>query len=359
MTMQTKTMTSVIRKLLPGVALFSALALPGMPATAAELTFSRIGAGGDQALQKVWGMTPDEVQRYKNFMEATGKRYENATPLMVLSIMADSQEDRIYYAKKAAEVEHNLVKREIEAAWYISEAMSEDRLEDEMQRATDALTGIETLGYVPTHMRKAWQDDDEVVVVLDERCLSTACITGIGRQIAATAPQAPRLFVIDTKQPLDEAARTLINSWTGKTEIRRLDPIEHAWLEKAERNYLLHVRKREIVDVLTGNNIPTTDEEIKTPSVISARDTDKAPAEETETPQTQTKDKIAAALAAARTAKAETTSGIGTLPAQPTKADTPVTEHTTPADHTRQQKQPEASSASTTPSPKNPAIPAK
>ena len=235
---QTKTMTSAIRKLLPGVALFSALALPGMPATAAELTFSRIGAGGDQALQKVWGMTPDEVQRYKNFMEATGKRYENATPLMVLSIMADSQEDRIYYAKKAAEVEHNLVKREIEAAWYISEAMSEDRLEDEMQRATDALTGIETLGYVPTHMRKAWQDDDEVVVVLDERCLSTACITGIGRQIAATAPQAPRLFVIDTKQPLDEAARTLINSWTGKTEIRRLDPIEHAWLEKAERKAL-------------------------------------------------------------------------------------------------------------------------
>jgi len=46
MTLQTKTMTSVIRKLLPGVALFSALALPGMPATAAELTFRRIGAGG-------------------------------------------------------------------------------------------------------------------------------------------------------------------------------------------------------------------------------------------------------------------------------------------------------------------------
>ena len=130
-------------------------------------------------------------------------------------------------------------------------------------------------------------------------------------------------------------------------------------LEKAERNYLLHVRNREIVDVLTGNNIPTTDEEIKTSSVISARDTDKASAEETETPQTQTKDKIAAALAAERTTKAESTSGIGTLPAQPTKADTPVTEHTTPADHTRQQKQPEASSASTTPSPKNPALPAK
>ena len=349
----------VMRKRTLGSALLAVWTLTVLPVQAAELTFSRIGSGGDQALQKVWGMTPDEVKRYKNFMEATGKRYENATPLMVLSIMADSQEDRIYYAKKAAEVEHNLVKREIEAAWYISEAMSEDRLEDAMQRATDELTGIETLGYVPTHMRKAWQDDDEVVVVLDERCLSTACITGIGRQIATTAPQAPRLFVIDTKQPLDEAARTLINSWTGKTEIRRLDPIEHAWLEKAERNYLLHVRNREVVDVLTGNNIPTTDEEIKTPSVISARDTDKASAEETETPQTQTKDKIAAALAAERTTKAESTSGIGTLPAQQTKADTPVTEQQTPAGHTRQQKQPEASSASPTPSAKNPTIPAK
>ena len=349
----------VMRKRTLSSALLAVWTLTVLPAQAAELIFSRIGSGGDQALQKVWGMTPDEIKRYKIFMEATGKRYENATPLMVLSIMADSQEDRIYYAKKAAEVEHNLVKREIEAAWYISEAMSEDRLADDMQRTTDGLTGIETLGYVPTHMRKAWQDDDEVVVVLDERCLSTGCITGIGRQIAATAPQAPRLFVIDTKQPLDEAARTLINSWTGKTEIRRFDPIEHAWLEKAERNYLLHVRNREIVDVLTGNNIPTTDEEIKTSSVISARDTDKASAEETETPQTQTKDKIAAALAAARTTKAESTSGIGTLPAQQTKADTPVTEQRTPADHTRQQKQPEASSASPTPSAKNPTIPAK
>jgi hypothetical protein len=263
----------VMRKRTLGSALLAVWTLTVLPAQAAELTFSRIGSGGDQALQKVWGMTPDEIKRYKIFIEATGKRYENATPLMVLSIMADSQEDRIYYAKKAAEVEHNLVKREIEAAWYISEAMSEDRLADDMQRTTDGLTGIETLGYVPTHMRKAWQDDDEVVVVLDERCLSTGCITGIGRQIAATAPQAPRLFVIDTKQPLDEAARTLINSWTGKTEIRRLDPIEHAWLEKAERNYLLHVRNREVVDVLTGNNIPTTDEEIKALSPDATRET--------------------------------------------------------------------------------------
>ena len=39
-------------------------------------------------------------------MAATGERYKNATPLMVLSMMADSPADRDYYAKKAAEMEH-------------------------------------------------------------------------------------------------------------------------------------------------------------------------------------------------------------------------------------------------------------
>ena len=57
---------------------------------AATVQFSRIGSG-DQGLQQFWQLTPDEVQRYRNIMAATGDRYKNSSPLMVLSMMADSK----------------------------------------------------------------------------------------------------------------------------------------------------------------------------------------------------------------------------------------------------------------------------
>ena len=116
------------------------------PAPAAEVTFSRIGSG-DPGLQQFWGLSPEEAQRYRNIMAATGERYKTASPLAVLAIMADTPEDRTYYAKRAALYEHEMVKREIETALRISEEMSGNVLMEKMTRFTDGLTGINTTDY--------------------------------------------------------------------------------------------------------------------------------------------------------------------------------------------------------------------
>ena len=131
---------------------------------AATLQFSRIGAG-DQGLQQFWQLTPEETQRYRNIMAATGERYKNATPLMVLSMMADSPADRDYYAKKAAEMEHALVMRELETATLVSQHMSDPKLVEEMTLHTDRLTGLDTAHDVPDYLNPEWREDDWHAVV--------------------------------------------------------------------------------------------------------------------------------------------------------------------------------------------------
>lgn len=70
-----------------------------------------------QAFQKHWGLTDDQVASYLRFMSVEGKyRYKELTPLDVLSIAAyQSGEETMgdYWAKRAAENELQAVKAQL------------------------------------------------------------------------------------------------------------------------------------------------------------------------------------------------------------------------------------------------------
>lgn len=233
------------------------------PAHAAELTFSRIGSG-DQGLQQFWGLSQEEAQRYRNIMAATGERYKTASPLAVLSIMADSPEDKTYYAKRAALHEHEMIKREIETALLISQEMSGAVLQEKMTRFTDRLTGINTTDYIPDERNPAWRDGDWLVLYLDDSCLSAGCIGQFTPQMTGTVPSGTkieRVLVLNSKQPLSEVANTVIKGWPQpETVLQRYDPIEHHYLRRGgeKGSIALHVRDRQVVEVLDGGKTAAT-----------------------------------------------------------------------------------------------------
>ena len=225
------------------------------PAPAAEVTFSRIGSG-DPGLQQFWGLSPEEAQRYRNIMATTGERYKTASPLAVLAIMADTPEDRDYYAKRAALHEHEMVKREIETALRISEEMSGNVLMEKMTRFTDSLTGINTTDYIPDERKPEWRDGDWLVLYLDDNCLSAGCISQFTPQMMGTVPsdiKIERVLVLNSKQPLTGVAETIVKGWPQpETVIQRFDPIEHHYLQRGgeKGSVALHVRDRQLVQVL-------------------------------------------------------------------------------------------------------------
>lgn len=224
---------------------------------AATVQFSRIGSG-DQGLQQFWQLTPEETQRYRNIMAATGDRYKNSSPLMVLSMMADSKEDRDYYAKKAAEMEHALVMREIETAWLVSEHMSEARLTEQMTLLTDTLTGLNTAQ--PLKDDTAWQPGDELVLYIDGSCLTAGCIGQFSERMRRAPDNIPRRLIIRAKEPLSGTAQTIVESWP-KTHIQNYDPVEHGRflnIRNQAPNVVLHVRDRNIIEVLTEQLTTTT-----------------------------------------------------------------------------------------------------
>ena len=225
------------------------------PADAAELTFSRIGSG-DAGLQQFWQLTPEEAQRYRNIMAATGERYKTASPLAVLAIMADSAEDRDYYAKRAALHEHEMVKREIETAYLISEEMSGEVLMEKMTRFTDGLTGINTTDYVPDSLKPEWRNGDWLVLYIDDSCLTAGCIGQFSAQMTKGVPEGikvERVLVLNSKLPLTEGAEAVINTWPD-TPVQLYDQIEHHYLQRGKEkgSAALHVRARQLVQVLDG-----------------------------------------------------------------------------------------------------------
>ena len=293
------------------------------PAHAAEVTFSRIGSG-DPGLQQFWGLSPEEAQRYRNIMAATGERYKTASPLAVLAIMADTPEDRIYYAKRAALYEHEMVKREIETALRISEEMSGNVLMEKMTRFTDSLTGINTTDYLPDERKPEWRDGDWLVLYLDDSCLSAGCLNQFTPQMTGTVPSGikiERVLVLNSKQPLTGVAETIVKGWPQpETVIQRFDPIEHHYLQRGgeKGSVALHVRDRQVVEVLTGKAAATT-----------ATATPAAPQSASDVPQSAT---VPAAKGPATPATGSTTAtpaASGTKPSASNKTSTPVTGKTT------------------------------
>ena len=298
------------------------------PAHAAEVTFSRIGSG-DPGLQQFWGLSPEEAQRYRNIMAATGERYKTASPLAVLAIMADTPEDRIYYAKRAALYEHEMVKREIETALRISEEMSGNVLMEKMTRFTDGLTGINTTDYIPDERKPEWRDGDWLVLYLDDSCLSAGCLNQFTPQMTGTVPpevKIERVLVLNSKQPLTGVAETIVKGWPQpETVIQRFDPIEHHYLQRGgeKGSVALHVRDRQVVEVLTGKPgtaAATTATAAPAAPQAAVAPVSKAPA----TPAT-----VPAAATPATGSTTATPAASGTKPSASNKTSTPVTGKTT------------------------------
>ena len=295
------------------------------PAHAAEVTFSRIGSG-DPGLQQFWGLSPEEAQRYRNIMAATGERYKTASPLAVLAIMADTPEDRIYYAKRAALYEHEMVKREIETALRISEEMSGNVLMEKMTRFTDSLTGINTTDYLPDERKPEWRDGDWLVLYLDDSCLSAGCIGQFTPQMTGTVPSGikiERVLVLNSKQPLTGVAETVVKGWPQpETVIQRFDPIEHHYLQRGgeKGSVALHVRDRQVVEVLTGKAAATT--AIATPAAPQSAAAPVSNA--TATPAT-----VPSVATPATGSTTATPAASGTKPPASNKTSTPATGKTT------------------------------
>ena len=295
------------------------------PAHAAEVTFSRIGSG-DPGLQQFWGLSPEEAQRYRNIMAATGERYKTASPLAVLAIMADTPEDRIYYAKRAALYEHEMVKREIETALRISEEMSGNVLMEKMTRFTDSLTGINTTDYLPDERKPEWRDGDWLVLYLDDSCLSAGCIGQFTPQMTGTVPSGikiERVLVLNSKQPLTGVAETVVKGWPQpETVIQRFAPIEHHYLQRGgeKGSVALHVRDRQVVEVLTGKAAATT--AIATPAAPQSAAAPVSNA--TATPAT-----VPSVATPATGSTTATPAASGTKPPASNKTSTPATGKTT------------------------------
>ena len=305
------------------------------PAPAAEVTFSRIGSG-DPGLQQFWGLSPEEAQRYRNIMAATGERYKTASPLAVLAIMADTPEDRTYYAKRAALYEHEMVKREIETALRISEEMSGNVLMEKMTRFTDSLTGINTTDYIPDERKPEWRDGDWLVLYLDDSCLSAGCLNQFTPQMTGTVPpdiKVERVLVLNSKQPLTGVAETIVKGWPQpETVIQRFDPIEHHYLQRGgeKGSVALHVRDRQVVEVLTGK--PGTAAATTATAAPAVPQTAPAAPQSAVAPVSKAPATPATVPAVATPATGTTTAtpaASGTKPSASNKTPTPVTGKTT------------------------------
>lgn len=219
---------------------------------AANIDYGKI-TSSEQAFKQYWQLTDEEAKRYNLYMEAAGKfRHKDVNPLTVLSMIADTQEDKAYYAKKAAEYEHNMVMREIETSWLVSEAMSENYLADAMQAFTDKLTGIDTLGYQPDERSTDWQSGDSMVILLDQQCLSLKCLSQFADVVKHTPEGVSRSVILRGKDPLAPDAEDFAASWPH-VSIHRYDPIEHHYLDSIRANQALHIRDDSVVRTLPIN----------------------------------------------------------------------------------------------------------
>lgn len=238
--------------------LASALATT-LAATAQKIDFGKIGSGED-AFRQYWGLSAEESRRYHNYMEIAGKyRHKDTSPLLVLSMITDDPEEKSFYALKAAQYEHDMVKREIQAAWMLSRAMSEEKLADAMTEFTDDLTGVNTRDYIPLKERREreehWQVDDMFIIYVDGRCMDVDCLTSF-REITEKLPEGVtnRRLVVKGGAPEDKVAtqKSLEAVQLPGVTLRLYDPIEYSYLGDTVLNRALHIRDGKVVRILTG-----------------------------------------------------------------------------------------------------------
>lgn len=229
--------------------------MPFMPVSATSIDFGKIGST-EAGFQQYWGLSAEEAKAYHNYMEIAGKyRHKDVDPLLVLSMIADTQEDKLYYAKKAAEHEHDMVKREIEAAWMLSDAMSEEKLATNMANFTNKLTGLNT---APTSAAQtgtvAWEEGDTFLVYVDDRCQTAECLEQFIPVLKALPANISHQYLVIKGKLSDVKALDALASTSAQLAIRALDPIEHSYLTDSFANRALHVRDGHILRVMpTGS----------------------------------------------------------------------------------------------------------
>lgn len=220
-------------------------------ATAEHITFGTIES--PKQFQQYWGLTQEQMQTYDNYMQIAGKfRHQNSNPLVVLSIIADDDEDKGYFAAKAAAYESQMSQREILSAWLISTEMEKQGLTQAMNAFADKLTGINSKDDAPESHKSDWQQGDALYVLIDKVCLAMHCLSQFDSLLATVPEGIAQKLVINTSG-IDEKTQAVLDqlSTAIKTQhkaivIEKYDRIEHGFLQGIN-NQAVQVRDRNII----------------------------------------------------------------------------------------------------------------
>ncbi len=226
-------------------------------ATAQTITFGKIES--PKAFQQYWGLTQEQMKQYENYMQVAGKyRHKDVNPLVVLSIIADDDEDKDYFASKAARYESQMSKREILSTWLITSSMEKQGLSDAMQKFSDGLIGIDSQSYVPESVTSDWQQGDELAIVVDKLCYEMNCLPQFEKVVTAIPQSIPKTLIYriaDMDKDRQESFITSLNQLQDKLKaitpliLTKYDRIEHGLLQHIH-NQAVHLRNNEIIKKL-------------------------------------------------------------------------------------------------------------
>ncbi len=167
-------------------------------------------------------------------------------------MISDSAEDKEYFAQKATQYESNMVQREIQSAWLITQAMEKQGLNEKMSQFSDKLTGIDTASYVPASVKNVWEDGDELVIVIDEICVQTNCLQQFTKLLKAVPDDVKINQLLIAKLPTDEKLQQSFNTMAQpllgqfKLTVKRYDPIEFGYLDGL-KNQMAQVRNNQVI----------------------------------------------------------------------------------------------------------------
>lgn len=235
-------------------------------AHAQSVTFGKIES--PKQFQHYWGLTGEQMQTYENYMQIAGKyRHRDSNPLVVLSIIADDDEDKGYFAAKAAAYESQMSQREILSAWLISGEMEKQGLAQAMNDFADGLTGINTADYVPDSLKSQWLPNDAFYLLIDKTCLAMHCLSQFDTLLASIPDKVEKTLVIDRNtadnqdaQPLDNTTQSQWDKQLSDFHARyptikqaKYDRIEHGflreWLKQGQGNRAVQVRDHQPIRI--------------------------------------------------------------------------------------------------------------
>lgn len=224
---------------------------------AENITFGKIVS--PKAFQQYWGLTQEQMQQYESYMQVAGKyRHKDINPLVVLSIIADDDEDKDYFASKAAQYESQMSKREILSAWLITSSMEKQGYSDAMQKFSDGLIGIDSQHYVPESVTADWQKGDELAIVVDKLCYEMHCLPQFEKVLTAIPKHIKKTIIYrstDMDKATQDAFTTSLKQLQDKLKtttsliLTKYDRIEHGLLQHI-RNQAVHIRNNEILKKL-------------------------------------------------------------------------------------------------------------